>query len=352
MSSSAGAGNDFDVGFNSAESWQTARDYAGLIGEIPSSFTTTVRTLMADNERLKGTYGPASKFLVLRMLRGPSLRAPVYYMIKEFQPDAANVSSNMRTEDMLQWVSPFELASIIGITYAYRRIKKICDESEWAYIAPILHRRQLVGTHVGYAIPNIGSMLGMAVGGLRTLAMALYLNYDKKGCSEYRRHLKIKRLPYDHHYEMGRWGCTSVQVGSVLIQILGLGVEFSSSLAQGLTPGVIPDRSNRGAYAASICNTWVEALLANGTAPDITHDGNFYPAKVALDKVIQRTNELRALENCSSWLDRGKDDINVETEPKAGAGAAAAELEGDIPSNFSPEELKEATEQIQDLLKE
>lgn len=343
-----------ELAFNSVESWQTARDYGTLLGEIPSSFATTIRTLCLDQSRQNGAYGATSRFLVQRLLKGNSLKAPLYHNVKTYRPSLVAETTTLRGEDFMKWFSPFELGALIGSVYIYRRAKKLCDETEFSHLTGTLHKLHTIGMGVGYAIPSIGSVMGLFAGGMRHLASAVFLHYDKKGALEYRRHLKIKRLLLDPAFEMGRWGCTATQVGSVLLQSLGLGVEFSNAFTEGLSPGSVVDKNtNKMAYAARIAWTWVDSLNATGTIPDIAHDGAFYPSKVDVERLLTLVGDVRAQERLSSWLDKTKDDLPGEGAAGAtGAHEGEQAAEEDVANTFSPDELKEVTDQLQDLLKE
>jgi hypothetical protein len=76
------------------------------------------------------------------------------------------------------------------------------------------------------------------------------------------------------------------------------------------------------------------------------------------EKLVEKVNYCLKNESAVCWLDKGKDDITPELTPQlfqAGTGPTPASEQDEsdkMASQFSADELKDMTTQIQDILKE
>lgn len=323
------------VEFNTAESWVTARKYAGLLGEVPNSFSSTIRALLLDQERGKGLTN-GTRFLILRLLRSAGVRSPVYFATLTYQEEMIDGVPYIAPEDFLELYSPAEIGAVVGLIYLYRKAKRIVSPEEWPHIAGPLQTCVEMGGHVGYIIPPIGPVVGMLSSGLRYIAVAAFLSHDKQGFVEYRRHLKQKNLRFDEGQEMARWGCTSTQIGAVFLQSLGFGIPLAEAFTRGLSPDTRASATlDREAYRFAINEMWLDSLLKDATVPDIAHRVEFYPTKTAGSKAIEKATRVRSSGSAHSWLNKVKEDIQPDTTPQLfekGAGIRAVEpaaAEGD-----------------------
>ncbi len=323
------------VTFNNPESWQIARKYASLLGSIPSTFTTTIRTLKTDDDKHGGVIGRGSIYLAERLLRGPSMMAPFYHCTLTFHSDKISNSAYLSTKDLIMLYAPADLATVIGLIYLCRRSRKLSPPDEWQHITGPMHELMEVGGFLGYAIPAIGASNGLAVGSMRHLAMTAFLKHDLKGFKEYRRFLKAKNQYFNPEFEMNRWGCTSIQIGSILLQSLGFGISVANSFTAGITPSMLStDELDDDAYRFSIATLWIDSLLKDGNEPKIVHRGDYYPLQSALHKLMYQTSEVRDKKSKYMWLEKGKDSISQKTTPQlyqeALKEADIAEEEADI----------------------
>lgn len=359
--------------FNTPESWLKAKKYSAVFGEVPSSFSSAIRTLIADQTKLGGTLSSGAAFLVSRLLIGPSMKAPFYYATLTYHSEQLSNAAHVNTKKLASMFPPYDIAVIVGLLYLFRRAKKFCEsqENQWAFLVPPLLRDIDLGGMVGEAIPKIGRGSGMIVGALPGIALGAMIAADKNGAKEYIRFLKAEKKSFDPDWEMEKWGCTTIQVGSLLMQGVGFGIEFANSMSLGFTPGTTLDEGRAPeVYRAYITQVWIKALAETGDVPDITHSGNYYPLKVALGKLLYEANNIKEKGSKFSWITKNKDDISPEATPqlfeesvreaKAAEQAAAAKIDLSKPISISdlPKEVldlfaKEELEQMsQDELKE
>jgi hypothetical protein len=324
---------------NTPESMQNARAYAGLFGEIPSSFTTVLRTLLVEHEKNGGSLSAGGRFAAGRLLRSNSIASPLYFASKIYRPEIFAGPGVFNSNRFMDVYSPFDLAVLIGTIYLYRRAKSVAEADEWAYIIADLQERVDISYQVGQAIPKIGGTIAVLCTAFPTIALATFQRHDKKGFKEYRRHLKSKGRAFDTIFEMRQWECTSVQIAAVFLQILGFGIEFSGNFSRGLLS--VPPLQNKldsTAYRFPLCSLWVDALLKSGAVPDMVHRGDFYPQKDALTTLLERVQRIRDGANRHPWLKATKDELTPDSAPELfqkpkTSAAAAPEPQAELPDN-------------------
>lgn len=340
--SSAPGGSD-RLEYNSAESWERARALAALMGEVPASFSTCTRLLLQDHEKKLPVPSSSSKYHISRLTKGQGIVSLLYYAALTFYEDQVNASASLSSNDLTGFFSPADLAAIFGFAYYYRRAKKLSAEDEWEYISTPVQRNLELGGLTGIAIPDLGLWQGIIIGGVPSLAFTCFHLHHKKLFTEYRRHLKMKSLPFDHAEEMKRWSCTSVQVASILLQSIGFGVAFANSFLKGLSPDCKQDHldNDPAALKCRIMHQWIRTLDKTGKslAQDIA--GEFHPAPGKIEKLLAEAGNVRNNESKYRWLEKGRENISEEATPKLfkgkGAKKAATEIvETDIPAEELP----------------
>lgn len=304
-----------NVEYNSAESWDFARRFAGLFGTVPSSFTSTIRGVLADWERTKAISN-GNKFLLLRLLKTASIKAPVYYAAATYKSESIESGDYIPPEGFLKFFTPQDICSMLGLVYLYRRAKRLCAEEEWAFVGGVTQTQVDLGGCLGFSIPAIGGTVGILGLGLWQLAYAAFLIHDQKGFVEHRRNLKQRKLFRDEEMEMARWGCCAYQIATVMAQSLGFGVQFSDVMTRGFSP---ENRRNgaldKEAYRFAIATVWMEALQNTGKIPNIAHKGEFYPSKGTVQLLEEVAPRIQQEGSSFNWLDRSKNDVSPDLTP-------------------------------------
>lgn len=299
------------------EPWVVANQYAKLFGDIPASFITLVRTCMNSYENKDNKIEPAVAFELKRFIKSDSMRAPLYFYIKTFKPELLDLTKDF-SKNCTSMFKADEIAAVLPILCIFRRAQRLISEEDWKFIGPSLETKSEIGLHIGMAIPKVGAGFGLITGVIRYLGLMTFLIHDKKGFGEYRRHLKLKKLPYEYEYEISRWGCTHVQVAVNLL----VGMGYPSKLAQAVQEGLEAEELKKElkktplAYGIKVTEIWADALVDTGSLPGSSHDGEYYPMKDEMDKM----NELVALslENGTqyAWLSKVKENINQDETPE------------------------------------
>jgi hypothetical protein len=279
------------VVLNTPESYETARGYVGLLGEIPSSFSAAVRTLLLDHEKNPTTFSSGGKFVVTRLLKSSSIFSSASRAVQQL-----GIAEDTPTspEQVVSFITPYQAAGLIGLYYVYRRIKSFASQELWSDIAPTLYTKTLLGGVAGIALPRIGTPFGLMTGILPSITFVLFEKQDPKAFKEYKRHLRLKKLEFDLAYEADTWGCTRLNIGSILIQQLGFGIESAKEFSAGLSvPLGAGSHLTGGEYRFYIAREWIYALEETGASPEITHRGEYYPSALNLSKLLKVTDDIR-----------------------------------------------------------
>ena len=72
----------------SEKSWEIAGKYAALLGQMPSSFSSAIRTTRSEigEEAPDAPLKRLGKSLMRRLVRSPALKAPIYFAAQSLYP--------------------------------------------------------------------------------------------------------------------------------------------------------------------------------------------------------------------------------------------------------------------------
>lgn len=356
-----------DINYNTPESWMVARKYASLFGDVPSSFSSTIRTLLIDQVKHEKKLTPASRFQVVRLLSGPSAKAMFYYACKTFKEDLIPDADYLTVKDLVTLFEPEDLAAIVAMIFLYRRCRKLCAQDNWQSHADALRLESEVGGHLGLKIPSIGFGTGLLIGALPHLALSAFRHHDSKNFVHYAKYLQEKNLVFDITYEVPRWQASCLQVASAMLQSLGFGLESTESFVKGLDSRFgIDDIKEDSYYRMRIARIWIHSLIDTGDQPDIPMRGAFYPLKEELADLQERIAPVKSSGPVYDWLNRTKEDISEEKTPELfrkkkkakpenteDSTSEAPQFPPELLEAFSEEELsKMSPEAIEALLKQ
>lgn len=311
----------------SAQSWDQAKQYSAVIGNVSSLFSSCIRFLMKDAASGQKVLSSASRYSLGRLLSSPSFKAPIYFAAKVFKGEELSKTTKLTPEELAALFAPDELAHLVGLLYVYRRLQRIVPEDEWKEISRLVHVHAQLGGYVGQALPRIGLSWGLMLGTIRHLSWGPFVVADKKVFTNYRRGIKIKKKTFDLTEEIKIWGCTHLQVASLVIQQLGLGTTIPQAINLGLmsentSDDVVADEG----YRARILWIWIESLKASGKQPDMTHKGAYYPVKAAAEKLENLAAPVISDGPTVEFYRSSKDDITPATAPHLFAPGEQAEV--------------------------
>lgn len=315
--------------------WENARGYANLLGQLPSSFSSTMRTLKGDAD--KGLpAGKSALFLANRLASSPSMKVSLYFALKTYQPELLEGKSVITSKDLVKLFKPEDLLAFMGVSYLYRKAKKLAQEEEWALYTKGIHARADLGIFLGYSIDKVGAAKGFFTACMDTIALTAFHLHDKKGFTDYRRSLKSKNVVIDAAYELQRWGCTRYHVASILIQSLCLGVPFANSYAVGLLAEDSAENSlSPDAYAFKVTKVWIDSLEKTGKTPDRAMRTDFYPETAAFKRLTDQVARVRSEGSLYSWLEKSKDNLSPEATPHLmGDTKSSSKIDDQIPDEL------------------
>jgi hypothetical protein len=300
----------------SAESWEYARGYAGIMGTIPASFTTIIRGLMTDHESGMTKIEGANRYQVIRLIKSPSLFSTLYFACKALTPQVIRRNGYTSETEIVDSLSPFELAYLIGFSLLFRRAQGLCDDQEFSYIDDDITRNMNVGFLMGRAIPAIGAGCAMIEGTAPILALCTFLRHDAKGFKEYRRAVLKPGSSWDTSAELKRWGCHSLQVASVIVQTLGFGISHAQALTTSREPTSLTEES-RITKDYRMAGLWRESIIKTLAPPTVKVDGRYYPSTEALNSALNKHKELIHDKQLAGWLKACKEDLpECQTNPQ------------------------------------
>lgn len=250
-----------------------------------------------------------SRYFVERLFKSKSLIAPFHFAAKALGKEKKGGSL---TTHILQVFSPFELAIMLSLVYLMRRAKTLCDPDEFKYLADPIYENSLVGLAAGRIIPAIGGGMGLIEGTMRHLALSTFLKHDVKGFKEYRRERKRLADGWRPDLEAERWGCSSIQIASVFLQVLGFGVHRSNAYINAYRSNLDVGTTEEISVARDIrmATLWRESLISTGNKPEIAIPGKYYPTMNDLSQVITIILNAKKDPSICHWLERGKDDLS------------------------------------------
>lgn len=287
------------------QSWEIARAYAQIFRETPVPFTANfLRALMRDHLKHGQKLGRVGRHVISQILRAPTPRGCFVDVTATYHPKIATDRGSLGLEDYASIYSPYDMAAIVGFLYLFNRARHLCGDGFEETFRPMVGTLHL-GALTGCAIANIGFGTGMISGGIHQMAMTSFYPNDKPGYAEYKRHLQKKDEIFDSEYELARWGCTSTQIGALLLQSSGFGLSVAIAFMTAFTRKYdsLPS-SGQLAQAMRICWMWVDSLRKSGSIPNIVHDGNFYPSQSALHDLLVDAN--RPVPKNAFWLVSGR----------------------------------------------
>jgi hypothetical protein len=281
---------------------------------------------MSEHGAGNATSSGTGKYFTLRLMKSPTLSAPLYFACLAFSPQILIGSGRTPPEDLMKAFTPFELAYLFGLIYLYRRAENLIDAEEWRYIAPQLSIDGNSGFAFGRAIPAIGGATGLMEATIGHLAVAAFAKHDMKGFKEYRRELKKTSGGWSAAAEQTRWGCNHFQVGSVLLQTLGYGISranaFVNAFCASPDVGSIDDQGLARDFR--MASLWRGALAAGQSSPTVPLPPKYYPTKAAQTEALELIQNLSGDEGRALWIQKRKDDLPpYQQEPKPTEAEAA-----------------------------
>ena len=300
--------------------WEDARKYAAYIGRPHTLFTNAIRYLRGLSQQGTTILSEAEPYPLAVLLKSSSLRSIVYYAAAALRRDELSKLPHLDGFGLLRIFPPDELAAVLASTYLFRKVKKICDPRIWETLSQEIQIQMEAGFQVGSKIPAIGTSRGLLVGVVRYSALSLLSKKDPRGFKAFRRELNDNEKLFNVDGEVTRWGCDHLQISSILLQAMGMGIPCAKAIAATSLPDASePDGAEiMSWYAAKI---WIQSLIEDEKAPACFGPESAYSADgEKLAALQERVDSIYEMGSSFDWIEKTKEDLPKSLFDKIGIG--------------------------------
>lgn len=244
-------------------SWEVAAEMCRPLLPFPALFANTVRFL-------NGTLPWDGEFRHLSSLvhlySSKKVQCIVYHAAKHLHPEKFTEGIDLSEGKLLELLSPKELSAVFAITYLYRRLRRGCDEKVWLILSKETRGQIQTAICIGRLTPALGIAVPTCASAFRNFGLILMARDGPKHFREYRHSLHKSNRLFDPELETRLWGCSHLQVASLLLQSFGFGRYAAEGVGVGLDPtasGELTEEARTWRNGA----LWVESVLSS-SAPD------------------------------------------------------------------------------------
>jgi hypothetical protein len=278
--------------------WKLATEFASAVGHAPPLFSSCIRAInkadsildVVDQESVRQVTVSSSEFLVKV---SPTLKSVFYFAAKALHDGELRSIDHLTVKKLLSVFESREVASIIGLTFLYKRIQKKCDPKEWLVFQRKIHTQMEIGTILGEKMRHIGKGNGMLLGGIRLLAQATFALGAPEQFREFKKKVRKSSRIFDLKIEQEFFECNHLQVASLLVQDLGFCMPRSPvSMSLGMDAlsvpsDQLPSRLKDHLLSWRAAMEYIEGYHSDGTPPKMI--GFDYELKLP----DEETEELR-----------------------------------------------------------
>jgi hypothetical protein len=328
--------------------WSRAREIAQYAVQVPTFLTGFIRVLRSDKFKGERYRDETTRNFIRRLISSSSIRHSCYHSARLFRPERLGNTSeaDLTTEILQDCFTGEELSGIVALMILHRRILRGADKELKESLSTHIHSFTEAGAYVGSAVPAIGFTRGLLTGGLRAMGTVVLMRADPQDWSRYRKKLKQKRLPFDLSLEDSYWGCNHVQLGSILLQMIGLGATDSVAFTDALGTRIDSHALTQPGIIFRQTDIWIQSLMRQGQPPHVVHNAEFYPIPAALDSLLSQVDSLRLQGSTFPWLDKTIEKI-VSTTPQTTDSSPAEDWYENPQPQVEQELMKEIEEQEQ-----
>ncbi len=303
-------------------SWQIAAERVRVLKYFASSFTSCIRRLCSlkpdpsqDEQTQKSKLDYISRFLVERFLSSATIKAHFYYLGLTYHSKSFDALPFISNKDLLAFYSSQDMAVVLAISYLSHRIKKICDPKEWSIWAKMMQEATDIGGLVGMTVPGFNFSDGILIPAIRFLSLALCMQLDLKQFQMYRRAISQKKTGFSQQEELANWGCTHVQIASLLLQEMGFGISYSADFKTALTTeNDKPIHQSASRIRLTAC--WAEAIYWGNNLPAIKGEDSYTMTEQALTQLMREGARIASAGSSHSWILKQGADVHEKVAPK------------------------------------
>lgn len=307
----------FSHGAFGEQSWEHAIAFADSLGAAPSSIQLLVRSPLGHEDASTEEPGRDSSLFLIRFLKSAAFRAPYFQAISLFRSEMIGPPDEPFLEqDFIDSFSCLEHAFISALMFMHRTVIRGADVACMEQVTKRLQRTLNLGWFIGDALKPVGPGVGMLVGGIQWLGLLPIARHDSEGLHSYIEHLDTSTAAWTvPELETKLWGCSSVQVGLIMLQRFGFSAVRLVPLMRALTSNGLrlpTDPFERSCYAA---DAWIRNMVDPNSHPSIPLPPAFYLAQDRIDE-IQRRVFAASKRGVSNWLTAAPDSMTPDSAPQ------------------------------------
>jgi hypothetical protein len=334
------AGND---GY---ESWRIAQELVDVIGRPHTLFVGAIKMLLQPENSQQSAAQFARRAPLDLVFLTPSIKSVIYFAAAALHPEELPPPEELSGTSLLNVFSSEELAGVLAIAFLTSAFSKKIDKKLWGQILGEVQMQAEIGARVGAAIPAIGVGCGMLCGAMRYLAMTLFSTKDMRSFKAFLRQLETNDMLFDLKYEENKWGCNHLQIASLLLQQLGVGLGAANGIC--LAPGQNPDPASPQIVEITRwrnARIWIESLLQDERAPEgIDARGKFFPSEQALTRLQERIDSINLGGGTFGWTQKRREDMTPEVLSRLGIIARKSR------GKNKQSDTEEAQEEVDEIL--
>jgi hypothetical protein len=261
-----------------------AKRYAEQLPAPSSMFTACVRAIKSGENALRDGDPAALKELGITSASflfgiSPTIKTVFFRAAENLYPGELGKLTPLNSKGLLALFQPSEITALLAVTYLYRHLKRRMPGEAFGKLMRKMVTHIEIGAIVGRTVKYIGTGNGMLLGGVRYLALALFLLADEKKFNECRR--KAERLDqlFCPQAEKELFGCTSLEVASQIVRTFGFGLVTSSAFVfahSDETPVGFSEQMTEELLCWRVAIMLTESFHHTGNGPVVSEDSVLY----------------------------------------------------------------------------
>lgn len=344
---------DPPISIESDNGWSSAVEYTYRLGPICTALPALIRALLVDDRVCEGQLSAVTKYTVGRICSASNFKAMLYYSTEVIEPEHLRKNTSISVGQLIDLYTPADLAAIIVAFSLGRIIRKRIPADLLEAVRPHLAREAHIGLMAGLAVPQLGFAPGVLLGTLPHIGHALMSASDPSLYKRWKRSLKGASFDERTKRERELWGCSSAQVGAMILIKLGFPTPSAQAFAfASESTGPVKSIRDPETRNVRIALLWLECLLNGQQAPKEVLPGDFFPFEGIRAGIESAIKQLTAPEQ--SWMERSSSDVSPDKTPqlftKVTSSPAALEVPPQLAEIFTVESLTKMEEEQFDSL--
>ncbi len=272
--------------------------------------------MVTDHQNHNGVLRPVTKYLISQALRGRKILSMLYHSSAKLREEQLSGKSSLSLGELVSCYGSYDLAVLYGLYLIYRRAATALnlDRETLNTLLPNLRFEAELGCIIGKAIPTIGIGNGALAGILHHLALAVIAVENPQGVKNYYAQMNQSGQRWNVYKETELFGCSSLQLGAVLLTKVGFNKNVVEQYLGALDPELkLGDKLGNTLEPIKFARLWIEGIANKQEQPLQAMPGKYYPTSDARLWIEQELENLSF--DSISWIERSGQDVSPELTP-------------------------------------